>query len=132
MYHLNVSSKLNFDLVVRLCFSVTITTQEEGRYSPFVIRKACVYKSSVENELKVPTISTDDSSSGCCANWWHLPKTTSVVFHHHQSRCRCPFHSLLFLAKDLPCLFGTEEMAHMIPPPISRFSHRGSREAIFF
>ena len=28
----NVSSELNSDLVVRLCFSVTITTQEEGHY----------------------------------------------------------------------------------------------------
>ena len=28
----NVSSELNADLVVRLCFSVTITNQEEGHY----------------------------------------------------------------------------------------------------
>ena len=44
----NVSSKLNSDLVVRLCFSVTITTQEEGHYQPFIICKACVYKKSVK------------------------------------------------------------------------------------
>ena len=33
------------------------------------VHKACVYKSSVENELKVHMIWTDDSSSGCCAKW---------------------------------------------------------------
>ena len=51
----NVSSELNSDLVVRLCFSVTVTTQEEGHYQPFIICKACVYKKSVKNELKVIT-----------------------------------------------------------------------------
>ena len=65
----NVSSELNSDLVVRLCFSVTITTQEEGHYQPFIICKACVYKKSVKNELKVLTIWADDSSPGCCAKW---------------------------------------------------------------
>lgn len=38
----NVSPELNYDLVVRLCFSVTITIQEEGYYQPFIICKACV------------------------------------------------------------------------------------------
>ena len=33
----NVSSELNSD------FSVTITTQEEGHYQPFIICKTCVY-----------------------------------------------------------------------------------------
>ena len=65
----NVSSELNSDLVVRLCFSVTITTQEEGHYQPFIICKACVYNKSVKNELKVQTIWADDSSPGCCAKW---------------------------------------------------------------
>ena len=46
----NVSPELNYDLVVRLCFSVTITTHEEGHYQPFIICKACVYKKSVKNE----------------------------------------------------------------------------------
>ena len=45
----NVSSEFNSDLVVRLCFSVTITTQEKGHYRPFIIRKACVYERSVKN-----------------------------------------------------------------------------------
>ena len=50
----NVSSES--DLVVRLCFSVTITTQEDRHYQPFIICKACVYKKSVKNELKVQTL----------------------------------------------------------------------------
>ena len=69
----NVSSELKSDLVVRLCFSVTITTQEEGHYQPFIICKAYVYKKSVKNELKVQTIWADDSSPGYCAKW-HSPK----------------------------------------------------------
>ena len=48
----NVSSEFNSDLVVRLCFSVTITTQEEGHYRPFIIRKARVYKRSVKNHSR--------------------------------------------------------------------------------
>ena len=47
----NVSSELNSDLVVRLCFS-----QEEGHCQLFIICKTCVYKKSVKNELKVQTI----------------------------------------------------------------------------
>ena len=39
----NVSSELNSDFIVRLCFSVTIITQEEVHYRPFIIHKACVY-----------------------------------------------------------------------------------------
>ena len=60
MQESNVSSELNSDLVVRLYFSVTITTQEEGHYQPFIICKACVYKKSVKNELKVQTFWADD------------------------------------------------------------------------
>ena len=49
----NVSFELNSDLVVQTVLnSVTITTQEEGHYRPFIIRKACVYKRSVKNELR--------------------------------------------------------------------------------
>ena len=56
----NVSSELNPDLVVRLCFSVTKTIQEERHYQSFIICKPCVYKKSVKNELKVQTIWADD------------------------------------------------------------------------
>ena len=65
----NVSSELNSDLVVRLCFSITITTREEGHYQPFIICMACVYKESVKNEQKVQMIWADDGSPGCCAKW---------------------------------------------------------------
>ena len=64
----NVSYEKNSYLVVQTVLnSVAITTQEEGHYRPFIIRKACVYKRSVKNELKVQTIWTDDSSSRCHA-----------------------------------------------------------------
>ena len=71
----NVSSELNSDLVVRLCFSVTITTQEEGHYQPFIICKACVYKKSVKNErFGRITVLPDVVRSGI------PPKTTSAGF----------------------------------------------------
>ena len=77
----NVSSQLNSDLVVRLCFSVTITTQEEGHQPfPFIICKACVYKKSVKNELKVHTIWADDSSPGCSAKWHSSKDDVCWVF----------------------------------------------------
>ena len=76
----DVSSKLNSDLIVRLCFSVTIKTQEEGHYQLFIIRKACVYKTSVENELKVQTIWADDSSPGYCAKWHSSKDDVCWVF----------------------------------------------------
>ena len=76
----NVSSELNSDLVVRLCFSVTITTQEEGHYQPFIICKACAYKKSVKNELKVQTIWADDSSPGCSAKWHSSKDNVCWVF----------------------------------------------------
>ena len=76
----NVSSELKSDLVVRLCFSVTITTQEEGHYQPFIICKAYVYKKSVKNELKVQTIWADDSSPGYFAKWHSFKDDVCWVF----------------------------------------------------
>ena len=76
----NVSSELKSDLVVRLCFSVTLTTQEEGHYQPFIICKAYVYKKSVKNELKVQTIWADDSSPGYCAKWLSSKDDVCWVF----------------------------------------------------
>ena len=111
----NVCSELNSDLVVRLCFSLTITTQEEGHYQPFIICTAYVYKKSVKNELKVQTIWADGGSPGCCAKRRRL-----LGFHHHQSRGRCPLHRPLCLAKGLPRHFGIEEMFCMIPLSISQ------------
>ena len=80
MQESNVSSELNSDLVVRLYFSVTITTQEEGHYQPFIICKTCVYKKSVKNELKVQTIWADDGSPGCCAKWHSSKDDVCWVF----------------------------------------------------
>ena len=76
----NVSSELNSELVVRLRFSVTITTQEEGHYQPFIICKACAYKKSVKNELKVQTIWANDSSPLCCAKWHSSKDDVCRVF----------------------------------------------------
>ena len=78
----NVCSELNSDLVVRLCFSLTITTQEEGHYQPFIICTACVMRrhESVKNEPKVQTIWADDSSPGCCAKWHSSKDDVCWVF----------------------------------------------------
>ena len=116
----NVSSQLNSDLVVRLCFSVTITTQEEGHYQPFIICKACVYKKSVKNELKVQTIWGGWQFSRMLCEVAFLQRRRLLGFHHHQSRARCPLHRLLYLAKGLPRHFGIEVMSRMIPPSISQ------------
>ena len=119
----NVSSELNSDLVVRLCFSVTITTQEEGHYQPFIICKACVYKKSVKNELKVQMIWAADSSPGCCAKWHSSKDDVCWVFI---IIIRVVEVAVLFtaffscLAKGLPRHFGIEEVSRMIPPSISQ------------
>ena len=116
----NVSSQLNSDLVVRLCFSVTITTQEEGHYQPFIICKACVYKKSVKNELKVQTIWGGWQFSRMLCEVAFLQGRRLLGFHHHQTRGRCPLHRPLCLAKGLPRYFGIKEIFRMIPTSISQ------------
>ena len=116
----NVSSELNSDLVVRLCFSVTITTQEEGHYQPFIICKACVYKKSVKNELKVQTLLGGWQFSRMLCEVAFLQRRRLLGFHHHQTRGRCPLHRPLCLAKGLPRYFGIKEIFRMIPTSISQ------------
>ena len=114
----NVSSELNSDLVVRLCFSVTITTQEEGHYQPFIICTACVYNKSVKNEPKVQTI---------WGGWQFSRMLCEVAFLQRRrllglsSESRSLSSSPPSLSgKGLPRHFGIEEMSRMIPPSISQ------------